>query len=840
MPDNEHKSFIETSLENIRKAHNENYLSIFAGAGISAGSGLPSWDKLMETLREKLYGKIERNEGYHVRAEKFLEQHGIPSQKELADFIKEIEKKLKKELCDEIKRGGDYLILAEKFFNQFGHNIYYQTLREVLKTPEGNNAEPNILHFEIVKLNLKNLITTNWDNLFELASYKVKKPFDIVEMDANIGNSTGLPKLLKIHGGLNRGNVVFREKDYLEYSQNFPLIENYVKGVFATDVVVLVGYSLGDPNVKQIISWVNSCSDNVKPIYFIKTNNPFERIEFEFYKNKNIHVLYLRELFDDKNDKGKLRHEKELRYFFEKIKEKYDEVPVLSNKDVEEIRQILISFNFKVLKKKTRTLVKSKEIPLKDKLLRHFLLFENFNYMNTNRKDILKMYRQCRGISEESFRNGEFKIWFSSELNRFWGFHPNECDEPSYDEWEQFLLDLPSNERNRLKHIFGLEKYFEWQVMRSLSYWRNRKFSHHRKNINSEQVLAKFQEFDRIRIGNCLIIPRLERYRMAYVGALECYWRALSAEALGEKAGVPSSLLVNQEVFSHSIRYFKTRELGSVFRECFSDMTLRFEIKTIKSNESRFLEEIFTNICLRFKEARVLKVEGKKLFNNFILLASYCSLKQSTFDKILKEFNDNMEERVINLNNGYDQLEELIIRQSKYHRNGTLSFEKCQDLVLTFLRLFIKGKADNNERVAQSVFLTIVEKIQEINGQWIDMTHENLIIKFLKIIHEKPPEYTRVIDDNKSFSVRLIELPYKIYSDKEQIKTLSSDELEHFATFLPFIKALYQSSDEDVKKAIKDKLRYILDHKEDYAQTKASEKYCEWLKELIENLDSSS
>ncbi|GMB89490.1 hypothetical protein NHP190002_01680 [Helicobacter ailurogastricus] len=59
MTDNEYRSFIETSLENIRKAHNENYLSIFAGAGISAGSGLPKWDKLMEILRKKLYGKIE-------------------------------------------------------------------------------------------------------------------------------------------------------------------------------------------------------------------------------------------------------------------------------------------------------------------------------------------------------------------------------------------------------------------------------------------------------------------------------------------------------------------------------------------------------------------------------------------------------------------------------------------------------------------------------------------------------------------------------------------------------------------------------------------------------------
>ncbi|GAA7460743.1 hypothetical protein MM0360_03290 [Helicobacter pylori] len=39
----QYKEFIETSIENIRKAHNESYLSIFAGAGISTESKLPKW-----------------------------------------------------------------------------------------------------------------------------------------------------------------------------------------------------------------------------------------------------------------------------------------------------------------------------------------------------------------------------------------------------------------------------------------------------------------------------------------------------------------------------------------------------------------------------------------------------------------------------------------------------------------------------------------------------------------------------------------------------------------------------------------------------------------------------
>ncbi|GMB96806.1 SIR2 family protein [Helicobacter sp. NHP22-001] len=203
MSDNDqYKRLIKESLKSIRKAHDENYLSVFAGTGISTGSGLPSWKKLIDILAKEIYG-VEKNE--------------------------------------------DPLVLAEKFFNENGHINYYKKLKNLITS----RAKPNVLHSEIVKLNPKNLITTNWDNLFEQVIDEEGVFFDVIKTDTEIRTPTGWPKFIKMHGSLDRENIVFREKDYLEYSQNFPLIENYIKGVFSTDVVILVGYSLGDPNVKQ-------------------------------------------------------------------------------------------------------------------------------------------------------------------------------------------------------------------------------------------------------------------------------------------------------------------------------------------------------------------------------------------------------------------------------------------------------------------------------------------------------------------------------------------------------------------------------------------------------------
>ncbi|UOS17989.1 SIR2 family protein [Helicobacter pylori] len=195
MNNQQYKEFIETSIENIRKAHNESYLSIFAGAGISTESKLPKWGDLIHELQKRLYGDTKENE--------------------------------------------DYLVFAEKFYNQFGESFYYQTLKSLIP----DNAKPNDLHLGIVKLNIKNLITTNWDNLFEQAINEEGRFFNIIKSDKDIGSSTGFTKFIKMHGSLDENNIVFKEQDYLEYSKHFPLIENYIKGVFSTDTVILLGYS---------------------------------------------------------------------------------------------------------------------------------------------------------------------------------------------------------------------------------------------------------------------------------------------------------------------------------------------------------------------------------------------------------------------------------------------------------------------------------------------------------------------------------------------------------------------------------------------------------------------
>ena len=47
---------------------------------------------------------------------------------------------------------------------------------------------------------------------------------------------------MKLHGDLINKNFVLKEEDYLNYSDNFKLIETLAKSIFSTNTVVFIGY----------------------------------------------------------------------------------------------------------------------------------------------------------------------------------------------------------------------------------------------------------------------------------------------------------------------------------------------------------------------------------------------------------------------------------------------------------------------------------------------------------------------------------------------------------------------------------------------------------------------
>jgi hypothetical protein len=222
----------------IRKAIENDRLVMFVGSGISCDSGLPSWGRLINAMRGCLAHESDVN----------------------------------------------YLRIAEKYYHQYGRNTYYSKISEFFP----DSAEPNELHRLILQLKPRHIVTTNWDNLIEKEIRKQGLFYYTVATDDKLASSPSSQLLIKMHGDLNHRNIVFRESDYSGYADSRPLIENYVRSLFSTNIVLFAGYSLSDYNLDQILSWTRNRTKDAPPCYAVFPDQVVDFSELSYFANKGV------------------------------------------------------------------------------------------------------------------------------------------------------------------------------------------------------------------------------------------------------------------------------------------------------------------------------------------------------------------------------------------------------------------------------------------------------------------------------------------------------------------------------------------------------------------------
>ncbi|HEB9335725.1 TPA: SIR2 family protein [Campylobacter coli] len=745
MKKEQYKAFLNTSIENIKKALDENYLSIFAGAGISANSGLPTWSELINNISKELYGN-----------EKYSE---------------------------------DNLVLAEKFYNQFGENYYYQKLSEFIP----DNKQPNDLHKKIVKLNLKNLITTNWDNLFEKGIDEEGCFYNIIKKDEDIGFATGFSKLIKMHGSLEDQNIVFKEDDYLKYSDNFPLIENYIKGIFSTDLVVLMGYSLSDSNVKQIISWVNSKASNIKPVYLVKINKKFDKLEFDFYKNKNIYILYLDEIYK-KNDYEQFLYD----FFFENeinnsidnvldlflgdLDKKYFDLDMLSNQEINDkvedflqryknckfiIPKLLVqdlknyfqlsyqeinmdSFAIKINNNKLAENIKDETFnkianltntsvytrckkygELKNDFISDMdLLYFNYDYIEDKIKKLtlknlsneeelslafwfyqnehyIQSYNALKRVSKNAFKNKDYTTWFISETNRKNFVFRSITEENEIEEIKTYLkemdkinisemyLKLPEKNRNEISHIKDFDFFIGENIIKTYALKEEiiEEYNRHIKggltfNNNFYLLCNIFSRIVNLEVRLKIIYELKSIYSNIIEGLLIYYSiNGLKTENFYKYTKENISIEVELNVFSFAIKYFKSQELKKIFDKYFKQNYI------LKLNNNKDIDKINKNICKNFTTSGFIATKYSQLFDSFLVISSWVDLAQENFELIIDSFNEKLENNLLGINQ-YDSMNYFLSNQ--YQKNKNLDFSNITNIIKKYINAFLSGKLGNN------------------------------------------------------------------------------------------------------------------------------------------------
>lgn len=261
----------------LQKAHDGRKLVFFVGAGCSAASGLPQWGALVREIANRMEGDFDRD---------------------------------------------DYLKVPQYYYNARGEKEYNELIFEFL---DYKNKLPNSIHEKIICLGASTIITTNYDDLVEKEAANQGYFFDIVSKDKDLPYCKSDKQIIKMHGDFSNKNFVLREDDYLNYDVNFKLIKTQIQSLFAKNVVVFIGFSYNDFNVKMIFEWVrNILGNDFQRAYLLQIDGLVNPLVEEYFRHRGINIIYANDLPIIKTDESEreVRTRRALDYLFDKSNNK--------------------------------------------------------------------------------------------------------------------------------------------------------------------------------------------------------------------------------------------------------------------------------------------------------------------------------------------------------------------------------------------------------------------------------------------------------------------------------------------------------------------------------------
>ena len=194
---------------------------LFAGAGLSAAAGLPTWDNLLRGISDwaqrKLPSAIDRTA---------------------------IEAALLK---------GELTSVAQYLREEIGPEAFHKALTAGLQC---DDVDLSPAHHLIPALPFRAVVTTNFDNLIERAyggRLTVVTQNDAQQLAACI--DSGQQFLLKAHGDLTRADtIVLSESDFARMVFGVEAFRQSFVTLLMTNAILFVGYSLSDPDFGLLIA----------------------------------------------------------------------------------------------------------------------------------------------------------------------------------------------------------------------------------------------------------------------------------------------------------------------------------------------------------------------------------------------------------------------------------------------------------------------------------------------------------------------------------------------------------------------------------------------------------
>lgn len=204
-----------------------NNVAVFAGAGLSRGSGFVDWKELLREFASSINLNIDK-------------EHDLIS---IAQYYK--------------NSSSSRFNITQKLINEF--------------TKEAK--ENKTLDF-ITSLPISTYWTTNYDKVIENSLQKHKKIVDtkINPEDLSYSKSNKDATVYKLHGDIsNPLKAIITKEDYELFDKTHELFIGNLQGDLISKTFIFIGYSLNDPDIRQILSKVRLLlGENTRTHYFFK------------------------------------------------------------------------------------------------------------------------------------------------------------------------------------------------------------------------------------------------------------------------------------------------------------------------------------------------------------------------------------------------------------------------------------------------------------------------------------------------------------------------------------------------------------------------------------------
>ena len=112
------------------------------------------------------------------------------------------------------------------------------------------SADILLSHSLLAALPVNEIVTTNYDTLFEMACQGVNRELAILPYQPNAAKRRWL---LKLHGSVGQGDIVLTRDDYLHLAHLRGALAGIVQALLVTRHLLFVGYSLSDDDFHQIV-----------------------------------------------------------------------------------------------------------------------------------------------------------------------------------------------------------------------------------------------------------------------------------------------------------------------------------------------------------------------------------------------------------------------------------------------------------------------------------------------------------------------------------------------------------------------------------------------------------